>query len=132
MWNHGCSVKFVCPALPPKFEFMNEIRLLVVMEPSFLPVDIDVPSGIMLQVIVAGAPLPEREPLAVVSQGSGSFGLMMKPWAGATMMRHHPPTIKEIKRGPIRRITENHQETAHADRKAAVAPWAGPKPILGC
>src|SRR4051794_3870552 len=40
-----------------------------------------VPSGMMLQVIVAGAPLPERVPDAVVVQGAGSFGLIMKPWA---------------------------------------------------
>jgi len=36
----------------------------------------------MLQVIVAGAPLPERDPLAVDSHGSGSLGVIMKPCAG--------------------------------------------------
>ena len=60
---------------------MNEISLLVVV-PLPDPVDVLVPSGTMLQVIVAGAPLPDREPDAVESHGSGSFGEMMNPRAG--------------------------------------------------
>src|SRR6185436_11465197 len=68
--------------LPPKFVFMNEISLLVVV-PLPDPVDMLVPSGTMLHVIVAGAPFPDRDPEAVESHGSGSFGLMIKPLAGA-------------------------------------------------
>jgi hypothetical protein len=60
---------------------MNEISLLVVV-PLPDPVDILVPSGTMLQVIVAGAPFPDREPDAVESHVSGSFGAMMNPRAG--------------------------------------------------
>src|SRR4051812_15142247 len=79
MWNHGSKARFVCAGLPAKFVFRNEIRLLVVVPPE--PVDMLVPSGMMLQVMVAGAPLPDRVPDAVVVQGAGSFGLMMKPSA---------------------------------------------------
>jgi hypothetical protein len=57
---------------------MNEIRLLVLV-PIPEPVDMLVPSGTMLQVIVAGAPFPDREPEAVESHGSGSLELIIKP-----------------------------------------------------
>jgi hypothetical protein len=61
---------------------MNEMRLL---EEVPLPEALVrlVPSGTMLQVIVAGAPLPDRDPEAVESQGSGSLGVIIKPSAGA-------------------------------------------------
>jgi hypothetical protein len=59
---------------------MNEISRLVVVPPD--EVDMLVPSGTMLQVIVAGAPVPDRDPEAVESHGSGSLGLIMKPLAG--------------------------------------------------
>jgi hypothetical protein len=63
---------------------MNEISLLVVvLLPD--PVDMLVPSGTMLQVIVAGAPLPDLVPEAVVSHGSGSLGLMINPLAEVTV-----------------------------------------------
>src|SRR4051812_38073936 len=79
MWNHGSSARLVCEGLPPKFASKKEMRLLVVVPPEL--VDMLVPSGMMLQVIVPGAPFPERMPDAVVVHGAGSFGLMMKPWA---------------------------------------------------
>jgi hypothetical protein len=62
---------------------MNELRLLgaVVLEVVLLIVV--VPSGTMLQVIVAAVPLPPgRGPLAVESHGSGSLGVMMNARAG--------------------------------------------------
>src|SRR4051794_25009558 len=59
---------------------MNEIKLLVVVPTP--PVDILVPSGTMLQVIVAGAPFPGRGPEAVESHGSGLFVLIMNAWDG--------------------------------------------------
>ena len=39
----------------------------------------------MLQVIVAGAPLPERDPDAVDNHGAGSFVLMMNAFAGCAI-----------------------------------------------
>jgi hypothetical protein len=70
--------------LPPKFVFMNEIMLLVVV-PNPDPRDMLVPSGTMLQVIVAGAPFPDREPEAVESHGSGSLELIIKPRVGRAL-----------------------------------------------
>ena len=59
---------------------MNEMKLLVVVPPPL--VDMLVPSGTMLQVIVAGAPFPDRGPDAVESQGSGLLVLIINPLAG--------------------------------------------------
>jgi hypothetical protein len=62
------------------------MRLLaVVAVPE--PVETLVPSGTMLHVRVAGAPFPDREPDAVESHGSGSFGLIIKPLAGVARRR---------------------------------------------
>jgi hypothetical protein len=69
--------------MPPKFEFMNAMRLLGAV-PRPVPLDMVVPSGTMLQVSVAGSPFPDRDPEAVDSHGSGSTELRMKPLTGVT------------------------------------------------
>jgi hypothetical protein len=67
--------------LPPKFVFMNEIRLLGVVEfPA--SVVVAVPSGTRLHVIVAGTPFVVRVPLAVVVQVTVDVESKMKAWAG--------------------------------------------------
>jgi hypothetical protein len=76
---------------------MNEMRLLVVV-PLPDPVDMLVPSGMMLHVIVPGAPLPDREPEAVEVHGSGLFGLIMNPLAFAAESATTRPNRAEQRR----------------------------------
>jgi hypothetical protein len=57
-----------------------------------------VPSGTMLQVIVAGSPFPDRGPDAVKSHGSGSVELRMNPDAGAADKASNGRAIARIVR----------------------------------
>jgi hypothetical protein len=74
---------------------MNEIRLLgEVPMPEYR--SRLVPSGTMLQVIVAAVPLPLRDPDAVDSHGSGPLGEMMNPPARGANATHTSATAEHL------------------------------------
>jgi hypothetical protein len=102
--------------MPPKFEFMNPMRLLGdVWNPVYRRKL--VPSGTMLQVSVAGSPFPVRGPEAVESQGSGPDELRMKPLAGVAANSASEATTNDKDAARLRII-----DSSRAIRKDTIEP----------